>query len=217
MDDNDGYSPRKDISKSWAEMEDSDEELEKEQQDGGKGHGEQNENGDIHEENEDEPEMGGNNNTNTVEMEEIDKKTFYLRYYIGHQGRYGHEFMEITLDGNGVLRYSNVSNYKKSASIQKEVSLNQIVVDEFKKMIDKSKIMETDDSQWPEPDANGKQEIEILYNGEHISFLCNKFTSSSELRNAGEDLWSFYYLTQDLKVFVFSIISLHFKVKPIPT
>ena len=152
-----------------------------------------------------------------IEMEEIDTDTFYLRYYIGHQGRYGHEFMEITISDDGVLRYSNISNYKKAASIQKEVRLSTIVVDEFKKMIEKSKIMQSDDSEWPEPDANGKQEIEIVSQGHHISFLCNKFTSSAELRNASEDLWSFYYLTQDLKVFVFSIISLHFKVKPIPT
>ena len=63
MDDDDGYSPAKDINKSWAEMENSDEELEGEQQDGVRDDGEQNQNGDIHEENEDEPEMGGNNNT----------------------------------------------------------------------------------------------------------------------------------------------------------
>ena len=35
--------------------------------------------------------------------------------------------------------------------------------------------------------------------------------------NDPEGLKLFYYLVQDLKCLVFSIISLHFKIKPIPT
>ena len=151
------------------------------------------------------------------EMVAVDYNAFYLRYYVGHQGRYGHEFLEFTINGDGVLRYANISNYKKAASIKKEVVVSPIVVNEFKKIIEKSRIMATDDAEWPEPDVNGKQEIEIRYAGNHISFICNKFNSTAELRGANDGLITFYYLTQDLKNFVFPLISLHFKVKPIPT
>ena len=35
---------------------------------------------------------------------------FYLRYYVGHKGKFGHEFMEFELSPNGKLRYANNSN-----------------------------------------------------------------------------------------------------------
>lgn len=70
---------------------------------------------------------------------------FYLRYYVGHKGKFGHEFLEFefrpdgkdliqqlnTLRKNyhwrfllllGKLRYANNSNYKNDVMIRKEVS-----------------------------------------------------------------------------------------------
>lgn len=73
---------------------------------------------------------------------------FYLRYYVGHKGKFGHEFLEFEfrpdgearegrggtppgvsgLWGNacvlllaGKLRYANNSNYKNDVMIRKEV------------------------------------------------------------------------------------------------
>jgi protein mago nashi len=37
---------------------------------------------------------------------------FYLRYYVGHKGKFGHEFLEFEFRPDGKLRYANNSNYK---------------------------------------------------------------------------------------------------------
>lgn len=46
---------------------------------------------------------------------------FYCRYYVGHKGKFGHEFMEFEITSDGKLRYSNNSNYKNDFMIRKEV------------------------------------------------------------------------------------------------
>ena len=74
---------------------------------------------------------------------------FYVRYYVGHKGKFGHEFLEFEFrpDGefslkfpyyelvyvqcvlltpysvSGRLRYANNSNYKNDTMIRKEVGL----------------------------------------------------------------------------------------------
>ena len=45
---------------------------------------------------------------------------FYVRYYVGHKGKFGHEFMEFEFSSDGKLRYANNSNYKKDTMIRKE-------------------------------------------------------------------------------------------------
>lgn len=47
---------------------------------------------------------------------------FYLRYYVGHKGKFGHEFMEFEITPDGKLRYANNSNYKNDFMIRKEGS-----------------------------------------------------------------------------------------------
>ena len=47
---------------------------------------------------------------------------FYLRYYVGHKGKFGHEFLEFEFRPDGKLRYGNNSNYKNDVMIRKEVS-----------------------------------------------------------------------------------------------
>jgi hypothetical protein len=39
---------------------------------------------------------------------------------VGHRGKFGHEFMEFELFGDGKLRYANNSNYKNDSMIRKE-------------------------------------------------------------------------------------------------
>lgn len=46
---------------------------------------------------------------------------FYVRYYVGHKGKFGHEFLEFEFRPNGQLRYANNSNYKNDTIIRKEV------------------------------------------------------------------------------------------------
>ena len=79
---------------------------------------------------------------------------------------------------------------------------------------------ESDDHKWKEPgDKVGRQELEIKIGNEHKAFTCAEIRSLLDVQESAdpEGLKRFYYLTQDLKCLMFSLISLHFKVKPIPT
>mmetsp|Transcript_21772 Transcript_21772/g.88682 ORF Transcript_21772/g.88682 Transcript_21772/m.88682 type:complete len:80 (-) Transcript_21772:2567-2806(-) len=49
-----------------------------------------------------------------------EREEFYLRYYVGHNGEYGHEFLEFEFRPDGKMRYANNSNYKKGRMIRKE-------------------------------------------------------------------------------------------------
>ena len=88
---------------------------------------------------------------------------------------------------------------------------------ELKRIVDDAEIMKENDALWPAPDKVGRQELEILIGDEHISFTTSKIGSLLDI-NASRDpdgLRAFYYLVQDLKCMVFSLIGLHFKIKPI--
>ncbi|VDN59702.1 unnamed protein product [Dracunculus medinensis] len=150
-------------------------------------------------------------------MSNENSKDFYLRYYVGHKGKFGHEFLEFEFRPDGKMRYANNSQYKNDTLIRKEACVSKIVLDELKRIIDDSEIMQEDDATWPEPDRIGRQELEILRNKEHISFLTGKIGSAADVNksNDPEGLRSFYYLVQDLKCLVFSLIGMHFKIKPI--
>jgi hypothetical protein len=63
------------------------------------------------------------------------------------------------------------------------------------------------------------QELEVVLGDEHISFTTTKIGSLVDVEKSKdpEGLRCFYYLVQDLKCFVISIMALHFKIKPTPT
>lgn len=99
---------------------------------------------------------------------------FYCRYYIGHKGKFGHEFMEFEITSDGKLRYANNSNYKNDVMIRKEVYVGQSVIDEVKRIVTDSEVTAEDDNNWPQPDRVGRQELEIKLGKEHISFTVSK-------------------------------------------
>ncbi|KAK6858368.1 hypothetical protein PG990_014014 [Apiospora arundinis] len=147
---------------------------------------------------------------------------FYIRYYSGHSGRFGHEFLEFDFrvvgDGrSAVARYANNSNYRNDSLIRKEMCVSSLVVDEIKRIVRSSEIMKEDDGKWPQKNKDGRQELEIRFGGEHISFETAKIGSLIDVTESAdpEGLRVFYYLVQDLKALVFSLTSLHFKIKPI--
>ncbi|XP_063901863.1 uncharacterized protein LOC135121479 [Zophobas morio] len=142
---------------------------------------------------------------------------FYLRFYVGHKGKFGHEFLEFEFRPDGKLRYANNSNYKNDTMIRKEVYVSTAVLGELRRIIVESDIMQEDDKQWPLPNAVGRQELEVVLENEHISFSTAKIGSAADCEESQdpEGLRAFYYLVQDLKCFVISLISLHFKIKPI--
>lgn len=114
--------------------------------------------------------------------------------------------------------------------------VSSLIIDEIKQIIKKSEVMKEDDTKWPQKNKDGRQELEIRLGNEHISFEVNNPYSSRQgffiwllkpLQTAKigslvdvtesadpEGLRVFYYLVQDLKALVFSLIALHFKVKP---
>ncbi|CAH8668583.1 unnamed protein product [Schistosoma rodhaini] len=143
--------------------------------------------------------------------------SFYLRYYVGHKGKFGHEFLEFEFRPEGKLRYANNSNYKNDTMIRKEAYVSPSVVEELKRIVLESDIMSEDDASWPVPDRVGRQELEIVCGDEHISFTTSKIGSLIDITNSKdpEGLRTYYYLVQDLKCLVFSLIGLHFKIKPI--
>eukprot|EP00800_Vazella_pourtalesii_P012321 TRINITY_DN29126_c0_g1_i1.p1 TRINITY_DN29126_c0_g1~~TRINITY_DN29126_c0_g1_i1.p1 ORF type:complete len:150 (+),score=34.18 TRINITY_DN29126_c0_g1_i1:64-513(+) len=144
-------------------------------------------------------------------------KDFYLRYYVGHKGKFGHEFLEFEFQPSGKLRYANNSNYKKDIMIRKELFVSQQVLDELYRFVDESEICKEDDALWPKPDVVGRQELEIVMGDQHISFATSKIGSLIDVRNSKDEegLKVFHYLVQDLRCLVFSVIGLHFKIKPI--
>ncbi|PRD20459.1 UNVERIFIED_CONTAM: magoh [Trichonephila clavipes] len=82
---------------------------------------------------------------------------FYLRYYVGHKGKFGHEFLEFEFRPDGKLRYANNSNYKNDTMIRKEAYVHKCVMEELKRIIEDSEIMKEDDNLWPQPDRVGRQ------------------------------------------------------------
>ncbi|AES73825.1 protein mago nashi homolog [Medicago truncatula] len=146
---------------------------------------------------------------------EKENGVFYLRYHIGHKGKHGHEFLEFEFTDNGKLRYANNSNYKNDTIIRKEVYVSPAVIHEWRRMVSDSEIMKEDDHNWPEPNRVGRQELEIVMGNEHISFITTKIGAVAEVENS-EGLQNFHWLVQDLRCFVLNLISLHFKIKPIP-
>ncbi|KAL1499709.1 hypothetical protein AB1Y20_011904 [Prymnesium parvum] len=140
---------------------------------------------------------------------------FYVRYYVGHKGKFGHEFLEFEFRPDGRLRYSNNSNYKNDTIIRKEVYVNECVLAEVKRILEESEIVREDDKHWPEPNRDGRQEFEVVLGGQHISFATAKIGSLLDESKDPEGLRIFYYMVQDLKCLVFSLIGLHFRIKPI--
>lgn len=148
---------------------------------------------------------------------------------------------DFSLMYKGKLRYANNSNYKNDTMIRKEAYVHKAVLEELKRIIEDSEITKEDDTLWPNPDRVGRQvgfvscnifafnifltfmtfyfiqELEIVLGEDHISFTTSKIGSLIDVNDCkdSDGLRSFYYLVQDLKCLVFSLIGLHFKIKPI--
>lgn len=78
--------------------------------------------------------------------------------------------MEFEIRPDGQLRYANNSNYKNAKMIRKQVHVSPTVLAEFQRIVEESEVVKEDDSNWPEPDRVGKQELEIRLEDTHIRF-----------------------------------------------
>ena len=66
----------------------------------------------------------------------------YLFRSVGHKSRFGHEFLEFELRPDGRLRYANNSNYKRDVMIRKEMWVNEPVLNEVRRIVEESNIVE---------------------------------------------------------------------------
>lgn len=141
-----------------------------------------------------------------------DETPFYLRYYsgqytiystlrilidfVGHSGRFGHEFLEFDFKDNGIARYANNSNYRKDNLIRKEMCVSALLIEELKRIVELSEIMKEDDAKWPPKNKDGRQELEIRLGNQHISFEVGKIGSLADVQESEdpEGLRVFYYL-----------------------
>ena len=141
---------------------------------------------------------------------------------VGHQGKFGHEFLEFELLPSGLLRYANSSHYRSDSTIRKQLALSPTTTQQFRAIVTASTILQHEDSHWTQPDAIGRQELEVRTANQHVSFVCGKIQSMAELEGregvdseAMEGMKCLYFLSQDLRCLVMSLITLHFKIKPI--
>nr|CCC91181.1 putative mago nashi-like protein [Trypanosoma congolense IL3000] len=148
-------------------------------------------------------------------QETLQSHLHYVRYFAGHTGRYGNEFLEFDLRDDGTLKYGNNSHYRNENIIKKQARVSPAVLEEVKRLIILSGILDSDDERWPQPDRNGRQELEIHLGNTHISFVTNKIASLSEVESSDkpEGLDAFYYFVRDIKALVLALVSLHFKIK----
>ncbi|CAD7684155.1 unnamed protein product [Nyctereutes procyonoides] len=128
---------------------------------------------------------------------------FYLHYYKGHKGKFGHKFLELKFQPDGKFRYANSSNYKNYVMIRKEAYIHKSVMEELKRIIDNSKITKEND------------ELGIIIGNEHISFTTSEMCSLIDVNLTKDPEGLRVFLVQDLKCLVFSLIGLHLKINPI--
>ena len=86
---------------------------------------------------------------------------------------------------------------------------------ELRRITLESEIHQEDDSNWPEPNSLSRLELEIVQAGYHIFFVTTGIMSIAEIDNSEdpEGYWTLYWLAEDIKEFVSSVLALHFKVK----
>ncbi|KAJ2459473.1 hypothetical protein GGF42_001447 [Coemansia sp. RSA 2424] len=147
-----------------------------------------------------------------------DSEPFYMYFYSGHKGRFGHEFFRFEIDERGRLSYANNSNYRRDSLIEKRLTLSPAMLKEIRRIVEDSEIMNESDDKWPRrDDVNGKIQLEIIIGKRKINFETAKIGSLSDIVNTQdpEGLRVLYYLIQDFKCLIMSLISLHFKIKPI--
>lgn len=84
----------------------------------------------------------------------------------------------------------------------------------MKRIVIDSGILNCKDTDWPKPDKIGKQELVVRVGNKEVTLQTSKIGSYGEVQKSkdAEGLTVFFYLVQDLKCFVFSLVNLHFRV-----
>jgi protein mago nashi len=157
--------------------------------------------------------------------EEVQLPDFYLRYYVGHAGRFGHEFLEYEVREDGTIRYGNHSKYRDKSSaasasglLKKRVKVAPLVLEEFQRMVRNSGILTlTRPDTWPPADRAGRQELEIVIDGKHLQYVTNMTCQMTDIRKLqdAEGFERFFYLVLNSKQLVLTLIGMHHRIKPV--
>ena len=73
--------------------------------------------------------------------------------------------------------YYQAIKYSFAYYLYSQAFVHKSVMEELKRVISDSEIMQEDDALWPQPDRVGRQELEIVIGDEHISFTTAKIGS----------------------------------------
>ena len=111
----------------------------------------------------------------------------------------------------GELRYTNVAD--RDNTIRKSMMLGEAVLAEIARLVDASEVLECSDRDWPRPDSEGAQELEVRLGRRHVQLRTRHLASAGKIDDAS--LKSFFYATQDLKGLFLNLIAVHFKRKPL--
>ena len=159
-----------------------------------------------------------------IDLSNLVDTNIYIRFYSGgyRDSSKGHEFLEFDIRHNvgdpfATLRYANHTNYRDEDIIRKELCVSIAVLRTILDVVRESQVLLENDEKWPLPETASKHELEIRC-GKNLKIMKTKGVSSLASIRGMEDeegLKVFYYLVQDLKMLVFSLMSLHFKVKPL--
>ncbi|KAJ1996837.1 hypothetical protein GGI04_005625, partial [Coemansia thaxteri] len=131
-----------------------------------------------------------------------DADDFYMYFYSGHRGRFGHEFFRFEIDKGGRLKYANDSKYRRDSLIEKSMRLSPTMLNEVKRIVEDSEIMKESDEKWPRrSEEKGSIQLEITMGGRSASFDTEKIASLSDIAGTEdpEGLRVLYYLIQDFK------------------
>jgi protein mago nashi len=84
----------------------------------------------------------------------------------------------------------------------------------MRRIVVASGVLDCKDEEWPKPDKIGKQELVVRVGGKEVTLTTSKIGSYAEVQKTKDPdgLTVFFYLVQDLKCFVFSLVNLHFRV-----
>ena len=128
-------------------------------------------------------------------MTTITGSDLYLRFSVGHKGKFGNELLKFELLSTGELTYCNNSNYKMERSIERNCKLTPILLQHISYLITNSGILQQSDANWPPPDQVGREEIEIIIGNRHVTFTTTKLGSLAEALNSKDPkgLEIFYY------------------------
>lgn len=95
------------------------------------------------------------------------------------------------------------------------VRLSKLVLDQLKSIIREGNVGTLDDTKWPAPGAT-TQELEIVFDKKHVWLQCPKLSSRRDCESSedAEGMLRFFYLVEEVKALILSLINIHFKVNP---